>query len=56
MLRNMFQLKICVKRSLEVSRRREVVEFLEFIDNLETGMFKKYLAQSLVFQSVYFVI
>ena len=31
-LRNMFQLKICVKRPIEVSRRREVREFQGFID------------------------
>jgi len=33
-LRHMFQLKICVKRALEVSRRRDVREFLVLIDYL----------------------
>ena len=39
-LRDMFQLKICVKRPLEVSRTRDVREFLGFIISRNRNVLK----------------
>jgi len=39
-LRNMFQLKICVKRTLVVSHRREVWEFRELIVSRNRNVLK----------------